>query len=277
MPWCRGRSGGWSVRTLSRIGASRFLSGLIRDEGAALVAAGSSRPASTAIPAALSDVLSALGLTVEEMTVTGSMPGGVVLGRVLDLRPHPDADRIQLVDVDDGSGSDPAGVLRGLQHGGRRPGPAGPGGDGDAQRAGDRPPQAERTDLRGHVLLGDRARHGRRRRGHHDPQRPGRRRRRSRARRWPRPSAWSPTCCGTSTSAPTGPTPCRSWAWPATSRPAWAWPSSPPTGRHPPRAPTSRRPSTWRSSTPRCAAASSAGCCATLQPGLVARRGWPTG
>ena len=56
-------------------------------------------------PAALSDVLSALGLTVEEMTVTGAMPGGVVLGRVLDLRPHPDADRIQLVDVDDGSGS----------------------------------------------------------------------------------------------------------------------------------------------------------------------------
>jgi len=28
-----------------------------------------------------------------------------VLGRVLDLRPHPDADRIQLVEVDDGSGS----------------------------------------------------------------------------------------------------------------------------------------------------------------------------
>ena len=56
-------------------------------------------------PAALSDVLSALGLTVEEMIVTGSMPGGVVLGRVLDLRPHPDADRIQLVEVDDGSGT----------------------------------------------------------------------------------------------------------------------------------------------------------------------------
>ena len=56
-------------------------------------------------PDALSDVLSALGLTVEEMTVTAAAPGGVVLGRVLDLRPHPDADRIQLVDVDDGSGS----------------------------------------------------------------------------------------------------------------------------------------------------------------------------
>ena len=56
-------------------------------------------------PAALGDVLSALGLTVEEMTVTGSVPEGVVLGRVVDLRPHPDADRIQLVEVDDGSGT----------------------------------------------------------------------------------------------------------------------------------------------------------------------------
>ena len=56
-------------------------------------------------PASLSDVLSALGLAVEGMTVTGSVPGGVVLGRVLELRPHPDADRIQLVEVDDGSGA----------------------------------------------------------------------------------------------------------------------------------------------------------------------------
>ena len=55
-------------------------------------------------PAALGDVLSALGLTVEETVVTGSVPDGVVLGRVLELRPHPDADRIQLVEVDDGSG-----------------------------------------------------------------------------------------------------------------------------------------------------------------------------
>ena len=56
-------------------------------------------------PAALGDVLSALGLTVEEMTLIGSVPEGVVLGRVVDLRPHPDADRIQLVEVDDGSGT----------------------------------------------------------------------------------------------------------------------------------------------------------------------------
>lgn len=57
-------------------------------------------------PDTLSDVLSSLGLTVESMTVTGGVPEGVVLGRVLDLRPHPDADRIQLVGVDDGSGAE---------------------------------------------------------------------------------------------------------------------------------------------------------------------------
>ena len=55
-------------------------------------------------PADLADVLSALGLAVESMTVTGEVPDGVVVGRVLGLRPHPDADRIQLVDVDDGRG-----------------------------------------------------------------------------------------------------------------------------------------------------------------------------
>ncbi len=55
-------------------------------------------------PDALSDALSALGLTVEEMTLTGRVPSGIVLGEVVGLRPHPAADRIQLVDVDDGSG-----------------------------------------------------------------------------------------------------------------------------------------------------------------------------
>lgn len=55
-------------------------------------------------PAELADTLSALGLAVESMTVTGEVPEGVVAARVLGLRPHPDADRIQLVDVDDGRG-----------------------------------------------------------------------------------------------------------------------------------------------------------------------------
>ena len=55
-------------------------------------------------PDALSDRLSSLGLTVEEMTITGQGLDGVVLAKVLDLRPHPSADKIQLVDVDAGDG-----------------------------------------------------------------------------------------------------------------------------------------------------------------------------
>ena len=55
-------------------------------------------------PVELGETLSALGLAVEDMTVTGEIVPGVVLARVLDLRPHPDADKIQLVDVDRGDG-----------------------------------------------------------------------------------------------------------------------------------------------------------------------------
>ncbi len=55
-------------------------------------------------PVLLGEKLSALGLAVEEMTTTGEIVDGVVLARVLDLRPHPDADKIQLVDVDRGDG-----------------------------------------------------------------------------------------------------------------------------------------------------------------------------
>ncbi len=45
-----------------------------------------------------------LGMAVEEMDVLGEGLDGIVVARVLDLRPHPDADRIQLVDVDAGDG-----------------------------------------------------------------------------------------------------------------------------------------------------------------------------
>jgi len=56
-------------------------------------------------PSVLSDQLTMLGLAVEEMSVTGELVPGVVLAKVLDLRPHPDADKIQLVDVDTGDGN----------------------------------------------------------------------------------------------------------------------------------------------------------------------------
>lgn len=52
----------------------------------------------------LGERLSALGLAVEETTITGEIVPGVVLAKVLDLRAHPDADKIQLVDVDPGDG-----------------------------------------------------------------------------------------------------------------------------------------------------------------------------
>ena len=52
----------------------------------------------------IADQLSGLGLTVEEMTLIGGGLDGVVVAQVLELRSHPDADRIQLVDVDSGDG-----------------------------------------------------------------------------------------------------------------------------------------------------------------------------
>ncbi len=55
-------------------------------------------------PDKVANHLSDLGMAVEEMTVLPILDG-VLVGRVADLRPHPDADRIQLVDIelDDGA------------------------------------------------------------------------------------------------------------------------------------------------------------------------------
>ena len=55
-------------------------------------------------PEEIADQLSGLGLTVEDMTLFGGGLDGVVVAQVLELRSHPDADRIQLVDVDSGDG-----------------------------------------------------------------------------------------------------------------------------------------------------------------------------
>ena len=56
-------------------------------------------------PVELAETLTALGLTVEQMEIIGDVVDGVVLAKVVDLRPHPDADRIQMVDVDAGDGN----------------------------------------------------------------------------------------------------------------------------------------------------------------------------
>jgi phenylalanyl-tRNA synthetase beta chain len=55
-------------------------------------------------PVALGEQLSDLGLAVEQLDVLGDGLDGIVVARVLATRPHPDADRIQLVDVDAGDG-----------------------------------------------------------------------------------------------------------------------------------------------------------------------------
>jgi phenylalanyl-tRNA synthetase beta chain len=55
-------------------------------------------------PFELADTLSGLGLAVEEVTLLGRGWDGIVVARVLALRAHPQADRIQLVDVDAGDG-----------------------------------------------------------------------------------------------------------------------------------------------------------------------------
>lgn len=55
-------------------------------------------------PVALGEVMSDLGMAVESIERIGEGLDGIVVARVLALRPHPDADRIQLVDVDRGDG-----------------------------------------------------------------------------------------------------------------------------------------------------------------------------
>ena len=55
-------------------------------------------------PDHLAETLSDLGLAVEELSHVGRGLNGIVVAEVLATRPHPDADRIHLVDVDAGDG-----------------------------------------------------------------------------------------------------------------------------------------------------------------------------
>ncbi len=55
-------------------------------------------------PAFLAEQMTDLGMVVEEVEATGQTWDGIVVAKILDLRPHPEADRIQLVDVDTGDG-----------------------------------------------------------------------------------------------------------------------------------------------------------------------------
>jgi phenylalanyl-tRNA synthetase beta chain len=51
-------------------------------------------------PAEIADALNQLGLEVEGIDEPGREIGGVVVARILEVMPHPDADRIRLADVD---------------------------------------------------------------------------------------------------------------------------------------------------------------------------------
>lgn len=55
-------------------------------------------------PVALGEELSDLGMAVEQLDVLGEGLEGIVVAEVLATRPHPNADKIQLVDVDTGDG-----------------------------------------------------------------------------------------------------------------------------------------------------------------------------
>jgi phenylalanyl-tRNA synthetase beta chain len=55
-------------------------------------------------PGALGEAMSGLGMAVEELTHIGGGYDGIIVAKVLATRPHPDADRVQLVDVDTGDG-----------------------------------------------------------------------------------------------------------------------------------------------------------------------------
>jgi phenylalanyl-tRNA synthetase beta chain len=54
-------------------------------------------------PADLAHVLDGIGLIVEGIAEPGAEVGGVVTARVLEVLPHPDADRLVLVDIDAGT------------------------------------------------------------------------------------------------------------------------------------------------------------------------------
>lgn len=55
-------------------------------------------------PVWLADELSAIGLAVESVDHIGAGLDGIVVAKVLTLNPHPNADKIQLVEVDTGDG-----------------------------------------------------------------------------------------------------------------------------------------------------------------------------
>ena len=110
-----------------------------------------------AAPADVADALNQLGLEVEEIDEPGRDINGVVVAKILDVVPHPDADRIRLADVDFGDGQ--VRVVCGAPN--IHPGMVAPFAArrrGAARRLQDRAAQDPRCRLRGHARLRARAR-----------------------------------------------------------------------------------------------------------------------
>ncbi len=53
----------------------------------------------------LAATLTAIGLEVEELTVLGAALDGVVVARIVECAKHPEADRLQVCQVDAGTGT----------------------------------------------------------------------------------------------------------------------------------------------------------------------------
>src|SRR5919198_3958580 len=56
-------------------------------------------------PSEVAEALNQLGLEVEKIDALGEEIHDVVVGKILDVLPHPDADKIRLADVDFGTGT----------------------------------------------------------------------------------------------------------------------------------------------------------------------------
>jgi phenylalanyl-tRNA synthetase beta chain len=69
----------------------------------------------TATPHELADMLTMAGLEVESVDKIGGTPDGVVVGHVLTVDEHPDADRLRVCSVDVGSG-DPLQIICGADN-----------------------------------------------------------------------------------------------------------------------------------------------------------------
>ena len=62
---------------------------------------------------ALAELLTMSGLEVEDVVATGPSLDGVVVGHVLDVRPHPNADRLRICSVDLGDAGEPVQIVCG--------------------------------------------------------------------------------------------------------------------------------------------------------------------